>query len=220
MKNLVLFVLIILSFANCREDKTTNSVDSGETRVSTTKKDKFLIESQREVNELETSIEVKDTDFQSVKLFMFPSFDEAHAINLDFIDKKVRFSQITQSLYNNMDDEAFKLDGKKREEYLFKRMISNKSKRIEFEIKPEEEKELISSLKFLKQAKYKFKNVEMFDGANFFMTVYENDTIVFLNTNAPSIHQTKLLKTLFELCDKYAEDSITKRNINRLKEYL
>lgn len=99
-------------------------------------------------------------------------------------------------------------------------MKKNSSKNFHQEITPKEEQLILKNWAEFKKAGYKFKNVESLDGAEFYTSIYERDTIVYVNTNSPSNNQTKLLKALFELCEKYAKDSITKRNINYLKGYL
>ncbi|MBA5630448.1 hypothetical protein [Moheibacter lacus] len=213
MKNLVLFVLIILSFANCREDKTTNSVEQ-----LSYKKDKYLVESQRDVESLDSLIEVENDDLERIRIRIFPSFEQGHSITYSTRDHKIGFYQITQTL--NRTEDYYKIPEGKREYHLYEFMKKNSSQNFQHEIMKEEEKVILKHWEAFKKANYQFKNVEMMDGAEFFTSIYERDTIVYVNTNSPSTHQTKLLKTLFELCEKYTEDSITKRNISRLKEYL
>lgn len=219
MKNTLFVLLISIQIISCK-NQNQSSVDSNETRVSTTKKDKFLVESQRDIESLDSTIEVNIDDFERIGMEIFPSFDEAHYIDLDFLKREIGVYQKTQTNELYISGEYFELPNSEKEDYLYQKMKENKTKDFHFKVNQKEMNDLLNAIKLFKQAKYKVKSVQQYDGATFYMNVYEKDTIVFMGTNSPSSHQKKFLMKLFETVENHAEDSITKRNINRLKEYL
>lgn len=215
MKYALFFGLIFLVLS-CKKDESPDY----SIKDSSTQKDKYLIEAKRDVESLDSTILVNSDDFIRIRLDMFPSFEEAHSIDLDFNDKEVRFFQTTQNKSLYITNEYHKLPKNQKEEYLYNEMKLNESVNFDFRLNQKEIEELVNSLKYLKQSKYKTKMVEMFDGASFYMSINEKDTIVLMGTNSPSSHQRNFLNKLFEICQIHTNDSITRRNIERLKEYL
>ncbi len=217
----ILSFLIILFCLSCHNSDESNPSTVPNSPIDPSKKkNKFLVESGRDVESLDTTILVDPEDFLRINLTMFPSFDEAHSINLDLIDKEISVYQMTQTNDNYITSEYFKLKNEEKDDYLYQQMKANKTKDFHFSLDQNEIKSLQNSLKSLKQSKYKVKSVEMMDGAAYYMSVYEKDTIVFMGTNSPSSHQTDFLIKLFEIVQNHANDSITRRNISNLRGYL
>ncbi|HLV23892.1 MAG TPA: hypothetical protein VKY36_03840 [Moheibacter sp.] len=214
----ILFVLLIITLINCKDRNLNSTENSSEIEEFTEKKDKFLVEAERDVESLDSTISIDFKKLQKIQVRIFPSFDQGHSISFDSRDRKISFFQITQNLNRTVN--YYKIPEEEREYHLYEFMKNNSSKNFQKEISQEEEQNILKDWATFKKANYQFKNIEQFDGAEFFTSIYEKDTILYVNTNSPSSHQTKLLKNLLDLCAKYAEDSITKRNISSLKEYL
>jgi dissimilatory sulfite reductase (desulfoviridin) alpha/beta subunit len=210
-------IFLLLLFISCKDEKQP-SQDSSYYEDYSNKKNKRWIESERDVETQDSSIQVDPTDLELIRIRIYPSFAQDHAITYSTLDRKLSFYQISQKL--NRTEDYYKIPEEEREYHLYQFMKKNSSKNFHQEITPKEEQIILKYWAEFKKAKYQFKNIEQMDGAEFYTSIYERDTIVYVNTNSPSNHQTKLLKTLFDLCEKYAQDSITKRNINDLKEYL
>lgn len=212
MKYAPFLIFVLLIFINCKKDIS----DSSKETIS--RKDKFLVESDRDVESLDSTIIADFEDLEMIQVRIFPSFDQGHSIRFNKRDRKIEFFQITQKL--NRTEDYYRIPEEEREYHLNLFMKKNSSKNFQTEITKEEEELILKEWSKLKQANYKAKKVKMMDGASFYTEIYERDTIALINTNSPSSHHTKLIKTLFDLSEKYAKDSITIRNINRLKEYL
>ena len=214
-------LVLFISFCLAWSCKNSNK-DSGELSLENpiSKKDKFLVEAERDVESIDTSIVVNPDDFIRIGMNIFPSFDEAHYIDLDFNNQEIAVYQITQTNDLYITNEYFELPNSEKEDYLYQRMKENKTKDFRFTAKKDEINELLDAIKQFKQSKYKVKSVEIFDGSSFYMGIIEKDTIIYLGTNSPSSHQKKFLKKLFDICRNNAKDSITKRNISNLIEYL
>ena len=219
MKIPFIFSFLILTICACKKEESQFS-DSNSVVVNSNKKSKFSVEAERDVESLDSTISVNLEDFVRIRLDMFPSFDQAHSVNIDFNDKKLEFFQITQNKSLYVTNDYLKLSGDLKDDYLYQQMKINESENIHFTLSKNEVQKLVNSLKYLKQSKYKAKIIEVIDGAAFYMSIYEKDTIVLMGTNSPSSHQRNFLYQLFNIIQNRKKDSITIRNIQSLKEYL
>jgi len=218
MRTALLLSIVFCLVWSCENSNKDSEELSLENPIS--KEDKFLIEAGRDVESIDSSIVVNNDDFIRISMEIFPSFDEAHYIDLDFNNQEIAVYQKTQTNDLYITSEYFELPNSEKEDYLYQRMKENKTKDFRFTAKKDEINELLDAIKPFKQSKYKVKSVQIFDGASFYMGIIEKDTIVYLGTNSPSSYQKNFLKKLFDTCQNHAKDSITKRNILRLKDYL
>lgn len=214
------FLLAILAFSSivsC-EKKVSKTEKNNVNYVEINKKNKYSVESDRDVETQDIMIQIDPSEFDRIRMLIYPFFAQDHSITYSVKDRKIGFYQISQKLGRTED--YFNIPEEEREYHLYQFMKKNSSQNFHHEITKEEEQLILKYWSEFKKANYQFKNVEMMDGAEFFTSIYERDTIVYVNTNSPSSHHTKLLGTLFDLSEKYAKDSITKRNIQILKGYL
>lgn len=218
MRTALLLSIVFCLVCSCENSNKDSNELSLENPIS--KEDKFLVESGRDVESLDPTIEVNMDDFERIGMEIFPSFDEAHYIDLDFLKREIGVYQKTQTNELYISGEYFELPNSEKEDYLYQRMKENKTKDFRFTVNKDEINEILDAIKPFKQSKYKVKSIEILDGASFYMGIIEKDTIVYLGTNSPSSHQKNFLKKLFDICQNHAEDSITKRNISNLKGYL
>jgi hypothetical protein len=214
----IFLVLLFFGLVSCKKESSESKNTSSNYMEYSNKKNKRWIENERDVETQDSSIQVDPTDLELIRIRIYPSFAQDHAITYTPKDRKLSFYQISHKL--NRTEDYYKIPVEERENLLYQHMKKNSSQNFHQEITQKEEQLILKNWAEFKKTGYKFKNVESLDGAEFYTSIYERDTIVYVNTNSPSNHQTKLFKTLFDLCEKYAEDSITKRNINYLKEYL
>ena len=217
MKIPFIFSFLILTICACKKEESQFS-DSNSVVVNSNKKSKFSVEAERDVESLDSSIKINHSDLQKIRVRIYPSFAQDHALTYNSGKREIAFFQISQTL--NRTDDYYKIPEEEREYHLYKFMKKNSSKNFQAVITQEEEQLILKEWFQFKKANYQFKNVETLDGAEFFMSIYERDTIVYANTNSPSSHHEKLIKTLLYLSEKYTKDSITIRNIQSLKEYL
>lgn len=213
----LLSILVFSSLFSC-ERKNSTKENSNHNYIEDKRKNKYSVESDRDVETQDTLIQVDLSEFESIRLRIYPSFAQDHSITYSVKDRKIGFYQISQNLGRTED--YYKIPEEEREYHLYQHMKKNSSKNFHHQITREEEQMILKYWSEFKKANYQFKNVEMLDGAEFYTSIYEKDTIVYVNTNSPSSYQTKLLRTLFEVSEKYSKDSITKRNIEILKGYL
>lgn len=214
----IFLVLLFFGLISCKKEYSMSKNSTSNYVEYSNKKNKRTFETERDVETQDSSIQVNPTDLESIQIRIYPSFAQDHAITYTPKDRNLSFYQISHKL--NRTEDYYKIPEEEREYHLYEFMKKNSSKNFHQEITPKEEQIILKYWAEFKKAKYQFKNIEQIDGAEFYTSIYERDTIVYVNTNSPSSHQTKLLKTLFELCEKYANDSITKRNIKDLKGYL
>ena len=212
-------LLLIITFClvwSCENSNKNSDELSLENPIS--KKDKFLVEAGRDVERIDSSIVVNNDDLQMIKFRIFPSFLQAHSIYYSTADRKLSFFQTTQKL--SITDDYYKIPEEEREHHLYLFMKKHSSKNFHAEITEKEEQLILKEWKAFNKAGYKAKILEGIDGAEFYTSIYEKDTIVLVNTISPSSHHTKLLAVLLDLSKKYAKDSITQVNIEHLKGYL
>ncbi len=213
------FLLLFITFCLVWSCENSNK-DSEELPLENpiSKKDKFLIEAERDVESIDSSIVVNSDDLHMINFKIFPSFFQAHSISYNTRDRELYFFQITQQLFRT--DDYYKIPEEEREHHLYLFMKKHSSKNFHTKITEKEEQLILNEWVAFKKAGYKGKRVEMMDGAEFYTSIYEKDTIALVNTTSPSSHHTKLLAVLLDLSKKYAKDSITQVNIDHLKNYL
>lgn len=215
MRTFLLFIAFCLVWSCENSNKDSDEL----TLVNPiSKKDKYLVEAGRDVESVDSSIMVNPEDLQMIKFKMFPSFLQAHSISYSTTDRELSFFQITQQLFRT--DDYYKIPEEEREHHLYLFMKKHSSKNFHTKITEKEEQLILNEWAAFKKAGYKGKMLEGFDGAEFYTSIYEKDTIVLVNTTSPSSHHTKLLAVLLDLSKKYAKDSITQVNIEHLKGYL
>jgi hypothetical protein len=185
-------------------------------------KEKYQVEAERDVDSIDPSIQANSDDFKRIGFEIFPSFEEAVRILIDFNANttELTFMQITQTLDHYLPENFHSMDSVTLVETQYKMMKENRSIDFHSEISEKEKQEILQNLVLFKQANYKSKFKQLNDGMTSYFFVLEKDTIIAVSTNSPSSHQKKLLETVLNITGNHAKDSITKRNIKVLIENL
>jgi hypothetical protein len=210
-------LILILCFYACKQESHSNTE-----RNPISENEKYLIEGKRDVDFIDPNIQVHSDDFERIGIELFPSFEEAVRIIIDFKEdnSELKFMQITQTLEHYLPENFHSMDSVTLVETQYKMMKENRSIDFHSEISEKEKQEILQNLVLFKQANYKSKFKQLNDGMTSYFFVAEKDTIIAVSTNSPSSHQKRLLETVFNITGNHAKDSITKRNIIDLRNYL
>jgi hypothetical protein len=210
-------IILILCIYACKQEP--HSITE---RNPILENEKYRIERERDVDSIDPNIQANLDDFEKIGIELFPSFEEAVRIIIDFKEdnSELRFMQITQTLDHYLPESFHSMDSVTLVETQYKMMKENISIDFHSEISEKEKQEILQNLVLFKQTDYKSKFKQQNDGMTSYFFVAEKDTIIAVSTNSPSTHQKKLLESIMKITEKYAQDSITKRNIINLKGYL
>jgi hypothetical protein len=149
--------------------------------------------------------------FDGFKILIFPSFGEIHSVNYNAFKGELSFKQLGITTINfSENDEVKQFED-------FKRIKKFMSKRFQIEITKEERLRIQEFLDGYKNSGYSNKNIKTLDGGRIIVTINEVNNSVSIETNNPQGDLQNLFYLVFNLCDKYALDSITKNNIKQLK---
>lgn len=183
---------------------------------------KWKNEANRDVESLDFSIKVNKDDLERFSIELSPSFHESHRIIVNLLEdpKTLYVRQTSHILENYTPENLHQLNSIKLRDEQYKMMMDNRTIEFQIELNQSEIEKLRTLFKPLKQSSYKSKFVRQYDGMTTQIFLEEKDTLAIISTNRPSKYQKEFIQSVLQIAHNGAKDSISKKNMNSLMEYL
>lgn len=214
------FIFVLFNLLNCTkaEKENQNLTEKDESIINLAVEAAEAIDNEfaERTAEYDSITPVELGKIRLVSLNFYPSFAESHGIIIHPEDRYILFAQTSNRMrYRPVESSVSTVDP---DEYNLEMQKLHSSKNFISQINKNEIDEILDRIKDLKRENYKSVSAEVMDGVQIEILMIENDSVISIHTNSPTIAQQKFIEKILSISENHMSDSVTLSNIDYLKE--